>query len=67
MTKTKTKSRVRLYRFYNMEVNREGNPFALCDEHKANFNPPVLQDGSCFIKKIADQAVDACNLCSGDE
>ena len=52
---------MRLYRLYNVESHKYGEPFALCDEHA-----PVLKDlvrEYCFMRKIADRAVDPCSEC----
>lgn len=50
---------VRLYRFYNLTVGREGEPFAMCDKCKEKYRVP----GGCIMNKIADKATWPCNIC----
>ena len=50
---------VRLYRFYNMEKSRYGEPFALCDQCKPRQVVPAV----CYLEKIADESVWACINC----
>lgn len=50
----------RLYRFYNMDLSRYGEPFALCDAHADTQKIP----SNCDLQKIADKAVQACAKCS---
>jgi len=43
---------VRLYRFYNIEKSKYGEPFALCDAHRKEQPIPAY----CTIEKIANDA-----------
>ena len=56
---------VRLYRFFNLDKNEHGAPFAECDDHineyKRRRKPAAPQ---LILEKIADQAVWSCNKCS---
>jgi len=52
-------SQVRLYRFFNFEVGKRGEPWAMCDPHYKNYRPPI----TCIIEKLADQAEWPCNQC----
>ena len=54
---------VRLYRFYNMELSRHGEPFALCDVCRQRQRVP----GLCLIEKLANQAVLPCDRCGRQE
>jgi hypothetical protein len=47
---------VRLYRFYNMEVSRYGEPFALCDGHRKEQPIPA----ACTLDCMADNARREC-------
>jgi hypothetical protein len=51
-------TRVRLYRFLNLDSDKYLEPFAMCDRHKETYRVPdhVLMD------KIADRAVLECRL-----
>ena len=42
----------RLYVFYNIEVSKEGAPFAMCDECKKNYRSPE----NCIMREIATHA-----------
>jgi hypothetical protein len=50
------RARPRLYRYFNYEHNKEGEPFALCDECWRNQPRPAGTD----LRKIADGAVADC-------
>lgn len=54
---------VRLYRFFNYMADENGEPFALCDKHKASQKIP----GTCALRKIADKAVDPCAKCEREQ
>lgn len=47
---------VGLYRFYNWQVDKHGEPFALCDNH-VKLQP--IPEG-CNLVKLADKATKAC-------
>lgn len=50
---------IRLYRFYNFDEDKEGEPFALCDECiKKQVTPPY-----CYLHKIANDALIGCLGC----
>ena len=55
---------IRLYRFYNLDEEKHGEPFAECDDHineyKRKRKPAAPQ---LILEKIADQAVWPCNKC----
>lgn len=55
---------VGLYRFYNLDENAHGQPFAECDAHineyKRKRKPAAPQ---LILEKIADHAVWPCNKC----
>ena len=53
---------IRLYRFYNWEQSRSGEPFALCD---GCFKTQPTPEG-CILRLIANQALEPCNRC-GEE
>ncbi len=59
---------VRVYRFYNLDKNEHGQPFAECDDHineyKRKRKPAAPQ---LILEKIADDAVWPCNKCEWDE
>ncbi|HEC36782.1 hypothetical protein LCGC14_0641330 [marine sediment metagenome] len=59
MKHNKEKKKIRLYRFYNMNVSKDGEPFAMCDYHKETYQVPP----SCIMNKIADKSKISCNLC----
>jgi hypothetical protein len=52
-------SEVRLYRFYNWEQNKGGEPFALCDE----CHPKQPVPSGCFLYLLANDAVIPCTKC----
>lgn len=58
---------IRLYRFYNLDQNAHGQPFAECDDHieeyKRKRKPAAPQ---LILEKIADDAVWPCNKCEWD-
>ncbi len=49
----------RLYRFYNFDEEKYGEPFALCDNCKKDYKPPL----NVYIEKIADATELKCNIC----
>ncbi len=55
---------VSLYRFYNLDKEQHGEPFAECDDHineyKRKRKPAAPQ---LILEKIADQALWPCNKC----
>lgn len=59
---------VRLYRFYNLDQAKHGEPFAMCDDHmdayKKGRKPAAPQ---LILEKIADQAVWPCDDCERAE
>jgi hypothetical protein len=55
----KSKGAVRLYRFYNWEQNKYGEPFALCDACR----PKQLVPDECVLHVIANQALWSCAIC----
>jgi len=59
---------IRLYRFYNLDKDEHGAPFAKCDDHidayKKGQKPPAPQ---LILEKIADQAVWPCVDCEAQE
>ena len=50
---------VSLYRFFNSEVNKYGEPFALCATHAAEQKVPE----ACFLEMIAKEALQKCRKC----
>jgi len=56
--------KVGLYRFYNLDKEQHGEPFAECDDHveeyKRKRKPAAPQ---LILEKIADQALWPCNKC----
>ena len=48
-----------LYRFYNMEASKYGEPFILCDKHYKNQKVP----NNCTLNKIADKSNLPCIKC----
>lgn len=52
------KGRVALYRFFNFVVGKHGEPFTLCEEHRAQ---QVVPD-NCFLEKMADSSVYECEM-----
>lgn len=52
-------AKVGLYRFYNWEVSKSGEPFALCEAHAESQVVP----GNCTLEKIADGALRHCENC----
>jgi hypothetical protein len=54
---------IRLYRFYNWEQSKDGEPFALCDE--CALHQPVPE--GCVIRKIANDALQPCNRCGATQ
>jgi hypothetical protein len=59
---------VRLYRFYNLDKEKRGEPFAECDHHieafKRGRKPAAPQ---LILEKIADEALWSCNKCDHEE
>lgn len=55
----KQKPQVRLYRFFNMERDKHGEPFALCDVCVEKQRVPK----GCLLNRIADGALMACKKC----
>lgn len=54
--KRKRESPVRLYRFYNIEQSKYGEPFAMCDECREAYESPNY----VYMRKVADRAVEGC-------
>ncbi len=54
---------VRLYRFFNIDADKYGEPFALCDGCKPK--QPIPE--SCILSLIAIGAIDPCDLCGTQE
>jgi hypothetical protein len=50
---------IRLYRFYNWQISKHGEPFALCDQCKKEQPVPEY----CQIECIANEALWPCNRC----
>ena len=61
---TEEMKNVRLYRFYNLDKDKNGEPFAECDAHieayRKGRKPAAPQ---LILVKIADEAVWPCNKC----
>lgn len=53
----------KLYRLFNYSMDDYGEPFAMCDKHAAEYNPPALQNGFCRLDVIADQSRIGCMQC----
>lgn len=56
----KQRKAVRLYRFYNFNVGKSGEPIAICDFHILTQKIPP----ACVLNKIADKANEQCNRCA---
>lgn len=56
-------NRVRLYRFFNMELNRDGAPFAMCDQHRASYRVP----DKCVMHTLSNESLIPCNTCEAGE
>ena len=54
---TRCKGIVSLYRFYNWEKGRHGEPFALCEAH---FEKQPTPSG-CILQKLADNSLISCS------
>ena len=55
-----TGAKVGLYRLYNLDHSRYGEPFALCADHVKALEDRVPY---CMLKKIANEALDPCAEC----
>ncbi len=59
-----SKKNVSLYRFFNLDKNQHGKPFAECDDHineyKRGRKPAAPQ---LILEKIAHEAIWPCNKC----
>lgn len=51
--------KAKLFRLYNIDLNRYGEPFALCEEHEKVQEIPE----NCMLIMIAIEAVEECNTC----
>ena len=51
--------KVRLYRFYNINLNRHGEEFPLCDDCKKIYIVP----NTCIMEKVTGETKLKCNLC----
>lgn len=56
--------RVGLYRLYNYALDKAGEPFGMCDEHAAVYNPPFVRDGHGRVEKLADDGKLNCQECN---
>lgn len=54
---------VRLYRFFNFVKGKHGEPFALCDKHRAEQPVPP----TCALEKISDKATEPCSFCEAND
>lgn len=56
--------KISLYRFYNLDKEKHGEPFAMCDTHMVGYQhsrkPAAPQ---LILEKIADEAVWPCGEC----
>jgi hypothetical protein len=59
----KCQGEVAVYRFYNYEQSKYGEPFALCEAHKKE--QPVPR--GCMIAKLAEKALQHCIKLGEDE
>jgi len=57
-----SKKKVRLYRFTNIEVYRDGEMFAMCDYHKKLYKEP----SHVIMKKISDKTDMLCEDCESE-
>ena len=55
-------SEVRLWRFYNIEEGKWGEPFTMCDSCRSEYRVP---DG-LVMNVVADGARGSCNHCGGE-
>ena len=55
-------SEVRLYRFFNINVGKRGEPWAMCDKHKRDYRPPH----SCVVEHLADKTDWPCGWCEDE-
>jgi len=53
-------NRVRLYRFYNINIGARGEPFAMCDKHKKQYNTP----DNLILELIGGKTDMECDKCS---
>ena len=53
-----------IYRLYNYSKGKYGEPFGMCDAHAAEYNPPILIDGTCRLDKLASDGHLACDDCA---
>jgi len=49
----------RLYRFYNINQAKHGEPFCMCDFHYKNYTPPI----TVIMETIADDCRWPCTEC----
>jgi hypothetical protein len=51
----KSRSPVRVYRLYNIDQGRNGEPFGMCDECMDGYRVE-----GCLLRKVADKAIGHC-------
>lgn len=56
------KEEVRLYHYFHVSRGY-GLPFALCDKHEKEYNPPAKSDPNLIFEKISDKALIGCFMC----
>ena len=61
------KKNIGVYRLHNYAAGRAGEPFSMCDEHAASYNPPFLQNGEGRLQKIASNSLMPCEMCEETE
>ena len=59
----KKKNLIKLYRFYNLNVGKYGEPFGLCDKHFKTYKIPDNVVMTC----IASNTVYPCEFCENPE
>ena len=57
------KKKASLYRFFNLDVGKEGQPFPLCSKHRKEQKIP----DNCTIRIIAEKSVDECIVCQEEQ
>lgn len=60
---TQKTNKVRLYRFYNVDVQKQGKPFSMCDRCREKYEIPH----NCLMDCIADESKQLCNTCEQKE
>lgn len=57
----------RVYQYLNVQENKTGQSFVLCDKHRKTYNPPAMQDGSCVLNCLGDNATGDCEFCTEEQ